>query len=138
MKVFKRYVLLWTLAFVLCLLILEVTLSCFGLVLRSYVKLFCVIVTAFGLSAGIVQCILRIPSVKIKAVLLLAYAIGVFFAVPLGTLICRFFIPPDHTEVRDGVTYAAESQSFMGESWVDYYEAKNFFIREYKLSFTEH
>ena len=137
MKKVRRCVLLWTLLAALLYIIGLCVLEEYDLWPRSYVQLAVHILLLCGAAAGILQILLWIPGKRWKIVLLVLYGIGLIAAIPFCTLIAALYYAPDHTEIRDGKAYSAEDHSFMGQSWVDYYEAKNFFFRGTDLMFTD-
>lgn len=137
MKRTKHAVLLWTLAALACYLLILLVLAFCGLVLRSYVRLAVELLLALGAAAGILQLILRMQSTKVKALLLILYAVLLVAGGYIGLFLAALFYTPDHTFVRNGVAYAAEDQSFLGHGSIVYYEAKNFFLRGSEICFTE-
>lgn len=133
----RKSVLIYIAIYICMLVIINLILKNFNMNYREWIYFLSLILIIMGFIIGIIQLLLKIKKkfVKINAIIL--FIIILIPCIFYAYIFCIFAYRPEHIVMRDGKKMVAYVNGFM-DTYVEYYDYKNFFVVGNKLKINEY
>lgn len=133
---FKKSVLFYTIVYTSIFVIINLILNIFDMNYREWIYIVSLFLIGGGFVIGIIQLLCKIKR-KVLRIISVVLFIIVLIPISLYTYVfCVFAYQPEHIVVKDGNKMVAYVTGFM-DTYVEYYDYKNFFFVGNKLKIKE-
>lgn len=133
----RKNILFYTILYLLAFVIINIILNAFDMNYREWIYFLSLILIGVGFITGIIQLLCRIRKKNLKIIAIILFIIVLIPCLFYTYIFVIFAYQPEHIVMRDGKKMVAYVNGFM-DTYVEYYDYKNFFIVGNKLKIKEY
>lgn len=133
----RRSVLMYTIIYICIFIIINLILNVFNMNYREWIYFLSLILISIGFVIGIIQLLWKIKNKIVKIIAIILFIIVLIPCALYTYIFCIFAYQPEHIVMRDGKKMVAYVNGFM-DTYVEYYDYKNFFTVGNKIKIKEY
>lgn len=133
----KQNILFYTFLFFGIFILGNIILNIFNMNYREWVYILSLILISIGLILGIIQVLCKIKNKTMKIIGIIIFVLALIPCAFYTFIFCIFSYQPEHVVIKDGKKMVAYVNGFM-DTYVEYYDYKNFLVVGNKLKIKEY
>ena len=133
----RKNILFYTVLYFCVFVIINIILNAFNMNYRECIYILSLILIGIGGITGIIQLLCKIKNKIVKIISIILFIIVLIPCAFYTYIFCIFAYQPEHIVMKDGKKMVAYVNGFM-DTYVEYYDYKNFFIVGNKLKIKEY